>query len=50
MALNIIKNREVLKERWNKYQKTFSYARGMNFDEIIECLEKLIEQFETVGV
>ena len=50
VALNIIKNSEVLKERWNKYQKTFSYARGMNSDEIMECLEKLIEQFETVGV
>lgn len=50
VALNIIKNSEVLKERWNKYQKTFSYVRGMNFDEIMECLEKLIEQFETVGV
>lgn len=50
VALNIIKNSEVLKEIWNKYQKTFSYARGMNSDEIMECLEKLIEQFETVGV
>ena len=50
VALNIIKNSEVLKERWNKYQKTFSYVRGMNFDEIMECLEKLIEQLETVGV
>lgn len=50
VTLNIIKNSEVLKERWNKYQKTFSYVRGMNFDEIMECLEKLIEQLETVGV
>lgn len=32
VALNIIKNSEVLKERWNKYQKTFSYVRGMDFD------------------
>ena len=50
VALNIIKNSEVLKERWNKYQKTFSYVRGMDFDEIMECLEKLIEQLETVGI
>lgn len=50
VALNIIKNSEVLKERWNKYQKIFSYARGMDFDEIMECLEKLIEQFETAVV
>ena len=49
-ALDIIKNSEVLKERWNKYQKTFSYVRGMVFDEIMDCLEKMIEQFEPVGV
>ncbi len=50
VALDIIKNSEVLKERWNKYQKTFSYARGMDFDEIMDCLEKMIKQFEPVGV
>ena len=50
VALDIIKSSEVLKERWNKYQKTFLYARGMGFDEIMDCLEKMIEQFEPVGV
>ena len=49
-ALSIIKNSEVLKERWNKYQKKFSYAQGIEYHEIIDCLEIMIEQFELVGV
>ena len=42
-ALNIIKNSDILKERWNKYRKNFVYAEGIEFDEIIHCLEIMIE-------
>lgn len=49
-ALDIIRNSDVLKKRWNKYQKTFSYARDIEFCKIMDCLEKMIEQFESVGV
>ena len=49
-ALDIIKNSEILKERWNKYQKNFSYAEGIAFEDIMNCLEIMIEQFELVGV
>ena len=49
-ALNIIRNSEVLNERWNKYQKNFAYAKGIEFDEIIHCLEIIIEQFEIIPI
>ena len=49
-SLNVIRNSEVLKERWNKYQKNFSYAEGIEFEDIMNCLEIMIEQFEPVGV
>ena len=49
-SLVIIRNSEVLKERWNKYQKNFTYAEGIEFDEIMNCLEIMIEQFEPVEV
>ena len=42
-ALDVIRNSEVLKERWNKYQKTFSYAKGIEFDEIMDCLENIFQ-------
>ena len=48
--LSIIRNSEVLRERWNKYQKTFSYAQGIEYDEIMDCLEIMIQQFQPVGV
>jgi len=49
-ALDIIRNSEILKERWNKYQRNFSYAEGIEFEDIMNCLEIMIEQFELVGV
>lgn len=49
-ALDIIRNSEILKERWNKYQRNFSYAEGIEFEDIMNCLEIMIEQFEHVGV
>lgn len=49
-ALNVIRNSEILKERWNKYQKNFAYAEGIEFEDIINCLEIMIEEFEQVGV
>ena len=42
-ALEIIKNSEVLKDRWNKYQRTFSYSEGIEYDEIMKCLETMID-------
>lgn len=49
-AIDIIRNSEILKERWNKYQRNFSYAEGIEFEDIMNCLEIMIEQFEPVGV
>ena len=41
-ALDIMRNSDVLKERWNKYQKNFVYAEGIEFDEVMNCLEEFI--------
>jgi predicted nucleotidyltransferase component of viral defense system len=41
-SLNIIKNSDVLKERWNKYQMNFAYAKGIEYDEIMKCLGEMI--------
>ncbi len=49
-AFDMIRNSDVLKERWNKYQKNFVYAEGIEFDEVMNCLEIMIEQLEPVGV
>jgi predicted nucleotidyltransferase component of viral defense system len=46
-ALNIIKNSIILKERWNKYQNIFSYAKGIEYENIMDCLEKMIKIIES---
>lgn len=42
LALDLIMDSDILKERWKSYQKRYEYARNINFDEILICLEKII--------
>jgi len=44
IAINIIKNSNLLKARWTMYQKKYKYAKDINFEEILNCIEKIIEQ------
>lgn len=41
-ALNIIRNSEILRDRWNKYQRKYEYAKDIDFKEILFCLEEII--------
>lgn len=49
-TLNVIRNSELLKERWNKYKRNYEYAKGIEYNQIMDCLEKMIVQFEIVGI
>ena len=51
LALDLIMDSDILKERWKSYQKRYGYARNIDFDEILICLEKIINVivFETVS-
>ena len=42
LALDLIMDSDILKERWKSYQKKYEYARNIDFDEILICLEKII--------
>lgn len=42
--INLIKINEAIRDRWNRYQKKNPYAKGINFDMIIETINKLIEE------
>ena len=41
--LSIVKESKVLRERWFSYSRKNSYARDVEFEETLECLEKLID-------
>lgn len=49
-TLNFIKNSEKLKEKWNKYRRTFSYAENIEYEEIMNCLDIMIGQLEAQPV
>ena len=40
--LNILKNSEILRNKWANYSRKNSYARNLEFDETIKCLEEFI--------
>ncbi len=42
IAIDLIMDSDILKERWKSYQKRYEYARNIDFDEILICLEKII--------
>ena len=42
-SLSSIKNSIVLKERWKRYQSNFLYARNIEYEEIINCLEEMLK-------
>ena len=42
LALDLIMDSDILKERWKSYQKRYGYARNIDFDKILICLEKII--------
>ena len=42
VALNLIMSSNILKERWKSYQKRFEYASDIDFNEILICLQKII--------
>ena len=42
LVLELIMDSAILKDRWKNYQKRNEYARNIDFNEILICLEKII--------
>lgn len=42
--INLIKINEAIRDRWSRYKNKNPYAKGINFDMIIETINKLIEE------
>ncbi len=48
--LTNIKDSDLLKNKWNIYKRKYEYAKDIEFEQILDCLEKIIEQVELVVV
>lgn len=42
-SLKVVKDSKILKDKWTSYSRKNSYAKNIEFDETIKCLEDFIE-------
>lgn len=49
-SLDIIRKSVLLRKRWNVYRKKYAYAKDITFDEIIECLDKILEMIIPISI
>ena len=45
---NIVKKSTIIRDRWVIYSKKYSYANNISYEEIINCIEKIINIIEPV--
>ncbi len=45
-TVSIIKNSKILKDRWENYQKKYSYCNNISFDEIMKCIDNIVKYIE----
>lgn len=45
-TVSIIKNSKILKDRWENYQKKYSYCNNISFDEIMKCIDNIVKHIE----
>ena len=50
VSLNVVKDSKILRDKWVSYSRKNSYARNLEFDETIKCLEDFIEILIPVAV
>ncbi len=48
--LNVVKDSKILRDKWKNYSRKNSYARNLEFDETIKCLEEFIDIIVPVAV
>lgn len=39
----ILKDSEIIKNRWNSYKKKYEYANDVDYEEIMKCVEEIIK-------
>jgi len=49
-TIAILKDSEIIKNRWNTYKKKYEYAKDIDYDEIMKCVEEIIKVIVPVAV
>ena len=46
----ILKDSEIIKNRWNSYKKIYEYANDIDYEEIMKCVEEIIKVIVPITV
>ena len=49
-AIDILKDSKIIKSRWDSYKKKYEYANGIDYDEIMQCIEEIVKVIRSVAV
>lgn len=49
-TLNVLKKSILLKQRWQLYTKKYEYAKNIKYDEIMNCIEEIIDIIAVIVV
>lgn len=49
-AIAILKDSDIIKNRWYSYKKKYEYAKDIDYDEIMKCVEEIIKVIAPVAV
>lgn len=50
ISIDVIRDSESIRTRWKNYQRKNEYARNIDFDDILDCIWKMMEQRDPVAV
>lgn len=48
--IDVLKESELIRSRWEIYQRKYEYAKDIDFDDILDCIVKMVEQKDPVVV
>ena len=49
-AIAILKESEIIKNRWDSYKKKYEYANDIDYEEIMKCIEEIVKVIVPVAV
>ena len=50
ITIDILRESELIRSRWRIYQRKYEYAKDIDFDDILDCILKMMEQRDPVVV
>lgn len=49
-VIAILKDSEIIKNRWNLYKKKYEYANDIDYEEIMKCVEEIVKAIVPITV